>query len=112
MLNGTASVAADLEAGEEPIRLADLRDASFVPRRGGRKVDKSAPFRWASRGVQGHRLESMKTPAGLVTTRSAWLRFCAALAGERSPAAATPRNQRQREAAVRHAERELEAAGI
>src|SRR5687768_9902303 len=87
----------DLAAGESPILLADLRNQSFIPRPGGRKPDKSCAFRHAKRGVAGHRLEAVKTPAGLATTRSAYFRFLAALSGERSPAAAVPATRRQRE---------------
>jgi hypothetical protein len=81
----------DLEAGEQPVLLTALRDQSFIPRPGGRKLDKSCPFRWAKRGKGGIKLETLKTPTGLITTRSATLRFFAALSGGIAPAPHGPR---------------------
>lgn len=107
------SILSDLEAGEEPILLADLPRQSFMPRGRGRKNQRrplhgSVPHRWSTSGKDGHRLETIRTPSGLVTTRSAALRFFAALSGG-SVATSTPGQTRR---AHERAERELEAAGI
>ena len=106
------TIAGDVEAGEALVLLTQLRDEPFVPRRAnGKKLDKSVMFRWASRGVRGQRLETLRTPSGLATTRSAVLRFFAGLSGvpadpppRRSPAA------RQRD--VRRAEAVLREVGL
>lgn len=103
------SVLYDLESGEPPILLADLRDEAFMPRPKGRKLDKSVPFRWHKRGTSGVKLDAVRTPTGIVTTRSACLRFFAALSGGGAVPQSTPR---QRERQITSAERELEAAGI
>jgi hypothetical protein len=107
---GSSSVLADLEGGEPPILLADLRDEPFMPRPRGRKLDKSVPFRWHKRGTGGVKLDAVRTPTGIVTTRSACLRFFAALSGGGKPVQqATPR---QRERQIARAERELQESGI
>ncbi|HEX8916623.1 MAG TPA: hypothetical protein VF796_30010 [Humisphaera sp.] len=101
----------DAEAGEPLILLADLRDEPFMPRPRGKKLDKSVPFRWASRGKDGVHLEHVATPTGKATTRSAVLRFYARLSGA-APSVAHGPTRRARAASVRAAERELAAAGI
>ena len=104
------SIIADLQAGEPPILLADLRDEPFMPRPKGRKLDKSVPFRWHKRGTGGVKLDAVRTPTGIVTTRLACLRFFAALSGGGMPAShPTPR---QRERQIARAERELQESGI
>jgi hypothetical protein len=100
----------DLEAGEQPVLLTALRDQSYIPRPGGRKLDKSCVFRWAKRGKGGIKLETLRTPTGIVTTRSATLRFFAALSGGTAPA--PPRTAQRREREISRAERELQEAGI
>jgi hypothetical protein len=109
----TASILADLEAGEEPIALRDLPREKFMPRGRGRKGQRrplhwSVPYRWATAGKDGRQLETLKTPTGTVTTRSACLRFFAALSGGEGATVTTPGQVRREHAA---AERELAAAG-
>jgi hypothetical protein len=104
------SILNDLETGEQPVLLAALRDETYLPRPGGRKLDKSVPFRWATRGCRGVKLEVLRTPTGLTTTRSAVLRFFAALSGGIAPA--PPRTARRREREIGRAETELQEAGI
>ena len=72
------------------------------------------PWRWTKRGVKGVVLETFSIGGRRYTTQEAFGRFV-----ERSTAAAngvtlTPasRSNRQREAAIAKAERELEKAGI
>src|SRR4051812_43961044 len=78
------SVLADLEAGEQPILLADLPREPYMPRGRGRKGQRrplhwSVPYRWATSGKDGIKLETLHTPSGAVTTRSGVLRFFSAL---------------------------------
>jgi len=67
----------DIASGETPIPLSRLTRESFVPKQpDGSPRHVSVAFRWRQRG-----LETLRTPAGFVTTRSAWFRFCAKLTG-------------------------------
>jgi hypothetical protein len=74
-------------------------------------LHKSIPFRWATTGKAGHKLETIRTPTGVSTTRSAVLRSFAGLTGGpiATPAARTPA-RRARD--VARAEAELAAVGI
>lgn len=101
---------ADLEAGERPILLVDLRDDPCFASRHGRKADKSVPFRYRTRGMGGVRLEAARSPSGWFTTRPAVLRFYAALTGVRPQTVGHARRSRERHLAA--ADRELAAAGI
>ena len=101
----------DLSAGESPVRLVELPGESYMPRRGGKKLHKSIPFRWASSGKAGHRLETIRTPTGVSTTRSAVLRYFAALT-DPAPARPAGRTPARRDRDVSRAEAELAAAGI
>jgi hypothetical protein len=103
-INGQG-VLRDLEQGEEAIRLVDLPKQNFLPKKDGRAPHISACFRWAKRG-----LETLKTPAGLVTTRAAWFRYCAALSGIRVNQ--QNRTPAKRERQLDRAERELAAMGL
>lgn len=111
MADPTPNILDDLSTGESPILLADLRNEPFMPRKAGKKLDKSVPFRWASRGTAGVRLESITTPTGKATTRSAVLRFFVALSKNNNPTVPAP-TLRSRRAAVSRAHAELAAAGI
>ena len=106
-----ATIWADAEAGEPLILLPDLRDQPFMPRPRGRKLDKSVPFRWVTRGRGGVVLEAITTPTGKATTRSAVLRFFAALSGT-PPQLTDGHTRRGRARAIDAAARELAAAGI
>ena len=61
-------------------------------------------WRWRLRGVAGRRLESVQIGGRVYTSREALQRFAQPSGG--APAA-TPRTTRQRERAIRAAEREL-----
>lgn len=72
-------------------------------------VHVSTVWRWALRGVRGHRLESFSLGGRRYTTREAFERFIARTNGERLPASQTPR-QRQRD--IDAVEHELDRMGI
>ena len=101
----------DLQQGETPILLGKLPAETFMPRRHRKALDKSIPFRWASVGKNGVKLETIKTPTGISTTKSAVLRFFAALTDPAAaPSSARTPARRAREIAA--AERELRSAGM
>jgi hypothetical protein len=107
------SIIDDLGQGETAILLSQLRDEPFMPRSSGRKLDKSVAFRWAKSGVGGVTLESLKTPTGIITTRSATLRFFGRLSrGKSSQTSAPSMTPRQRQRQIEGAKAQLLAAGI
>jgi len=54
--------------------------ANQLPRINGRRVHCASLWRWARRGIQGHRLETRRLGARFCTSVEAVERFCAALA--------------------------------
>jgi hypothetical protein len=78
-------------------------------------VAPSTTWRWVLNGVRGVKLESFSVGAKRYTTREAFARFVeatsAAAAHGPMPSVAA-RTPRQREAAIRRAEKELAAEGI
>jgi hypothetical protein len=106
------SVIADLEQGEDAILLASLRDKPFMPRPGGRKLDKSVAFRWAKSGKGGLKLETLRTPTGIITTRPAVLRFFAKLSEDGSSPVMNAATSRQRHRQIHRAEAALASVGI
>ena len=105
----------DLERGEPPLPLIELAGQSFMPRRNGKPLHKRVPFRWVSAGIRGEgehpiRLEAVRTPAGLATTRSAVLRFFRLLTDPDASRAARPTPAQRRKqfgAAAQRLERTL-----
>jgi hypothetical protein len=66
-------------------------------------------WRWRTAGIRGHRLETILIGGRRCTSREAIGRFLAAINGQPATTGETPR---QREAAIRRAEREAEALGV
>jgi hypothetical protein len=66
-------------------------------------------WRWAQRGIKGHVLESFSVGGRRYTTREAFARFIARTNGQRVVNGQTPR---QREAAIRRAERRAAELGV
>jgi hypothetical protein len=66
-------------------------------------------WRWATRGIRGHVLETFSLGAKKLTTREAFLRWIAATNGEKVDSGQTPRD---REQSITTAERELESMGV
>lgn len=82
--------------------------ACHCPRhRRGRKVHRTTVFRWATSGVRGCVLETLRTPAGLCTTKQALARFFQELTRTTQAKAAAPRASRVPDER-RHAEVEQE----
>ena len=71
----------------------------------------STVWRWALKGCRGVKLETFLHGGVRCTTDPALRRFFDAINGA-SPLSAKPRTNRQREAAISRAERELRQAGV
>jgi hypothetical protein len=102
-----SNVLADIEAGETAVPLTRLPDEPYM-RRGGRKPTISLGYRWAERGLKGHRLETAQFGGTRVTTKNAVFRFLAALSRGAGARHVTPA-ARQRKA--EKLDRELQKAG-
>jgi hypothetical protein len=68
----------------------------------------STCWRWCLRGIRGHQLESFSLGGRKFTTCEAFARFVARTNGER----VTNETPRQRERAIREAERRAEQLGV
>jgi hypothetical protein len=80
--------------------------ARSIPRlRAEKPVNPATLWRWASHGLRGVKLETIRCGGTRCTSREALKRFFAALAGESAPAL-TPRQQSERTS------QELDAIGI
>lgn len=87
---------------------------SEAPRHFPGRPNISSVYRWFQRGSRGARLETIVVGAKRYTSMEAIQRFVDATTAN-SPGASVPPSRptsRQREAAIRRAERELDAAGI
>lgn len=86
--------------------------AKLLPRRKGKGPHTTTVLRWIKKGWQGVKLEAQLSPGGWVTSAPAVERFLRATttAGVRDEVIVRPR--RAREAAIRRAEAECEAAGV
>lgn len=72
----TADVLDDLDRGEQALTLRELAADPSVPHgRAGRPASVATLYRHVLRGRNGHRLGTVKTSRGMVTTRSEWLRY-------------------------------------
>ena len=60
-------------SNEHCFRLTEAPD--HLPRRNGRRISKSTLFRWAQRGVRGHKLETVTIGGCKFTSREALQRF-------------------------------------
>jgi len=100
-------------SSENVIRLREV--PRHVPRGpDGKRIHIATAFRWAQRGCNGIRLETLQIGGAKHTSVEKLQEFCekltAAVAGQRSPSPST--TSRQRAAAIESAGRELDAAGI
>jgi hypothetical protein len=94
--------------------------AAHLPRLHGRKIHASSVWRWARKGVQGIRLETLRLGGRFVTSLEALERFGKALAEidtpssnvRHVPAASCSRTENRRVKAVAAARRQLDEARI
>lgn len=77
--------------------------------RQGKKLHASTGFRWASAGLRGHRLETVRIGGTLYTSQEALQRFADRLSD--AEPAPTPRPDSRRRAAEQ-ADRALQAMGV
>ncbi len=89
-------------------RLATEARISFAALARREGVHLSTVWRWALRGIRGHRLEHINIGQRRFTSEEAYARWLAAINGE-PVHAETPR---QREAAIDRAEREAKRLGV
>ncbi|RIK78507.1 MAG: hypothetical protein DCC67_11465 [Planctomycetota bacterium] len=75
-------------------------------------VSTSTVWRWTLRGVRGHRLPTMQLGGRRYVARADFADWLAATQDDPAPTPPAPATSRQREAAIRAAERELAAAGV
>lgn len=98
---------------ETLVRLADVPNLRWLPRRrGDRALALSTVHRWASAGIRGIRLETVRVGACLCTDQSKLHAFFAALADPDWARTRTPTTPRRRERAIVAAIDQLSAAGI
>jgi hypothetical protein len=93
------------------IRLSEVPPLPWLPRRGGKPPSLATIHRWASVGLHGRKLRTLRAGGALATTERWVLEFFECLSDETAvrPDRRTP-TQRQRARA--RAAAELEAAGI
>lgn len=95
-------------AHDDLVALIDI--PKVLPPRNGKRVHKSTVFRWASRGVRGHTLETVAIGGRTFTSREALDRFLKALnAGSRGEVP-TNRSRRAAQDRLRQAEADEAAA--
>ena len=89
------------------MKLSEVPRLRWLAKRHGKRLHVATVFRWASRGLDGHRLRTVMQGGSMVTTeRWVWDFFNRPRVGYQAP------TTRQRERAVERATRELEEAGI
>src|SRR5690242_14240640 len=90
------------------IRLADVPHLDFLPTRNGKPVHLATVHRWATRGLDGRKLRTVRFGGAMATT-VAWLwEFF----GGGPPSAPPLQTSASRRRAIARAERELAEAGI
>ncbi|MGD0138691.1 MAG: DUF1580 domain-containing protein [Tepidisphaeraceae bacterium] len=103
-----------LPTADPLIRLHDVPDVSWLPsRRGGAKLHVSTAWRWAMRGVRGHKLRTVRV-GGTLCTQETWLRdFFEALADTApGPDRAITRTPLRRQHEIAAAQKRLKEQGI
>ncbi len=98
---------------EEPVPLAQVPKLRCVPRRpGGKTIHLATVHRWATNGIGGVVLETIRCGGTKCTTVAAIQRFFARLSEQSKPTGQPIRTRRQQRHAVAQAEAELDRAGI
>ena len=100
-------------AVEPPIRLDEIprRVAWLAGTRPGKKLSFSTLWRWATKGIRGHRLEVLRVGGALCTSEAALKRFFAKLTAPPAPPGGSTLTPSARVGA-RRAEAEADMAGI
>ena len=94
------------------IRLNDVSDIPWLPaRRGGAKLHVSTVWRWAMRGLHGHRLRTVRA-GGTLCTSDMWLREFFEALGRPGPGEPMPRTPRRRRQEIASAQKRLTEQGI
>ncbi|HWB14336.1 MAG TPA: DUF1580 domain-containing protein [Pirellulales bacterium] len=102
----------DLTA-EEPIPLAQVPKLRCVPRRpGGKTIHLATVHRWATNGIGGVVLETIRCGGAKCTSVGAIQRFFARLSQSSEPTGRPIRTLRQQRRAVAQAEAYLNRAGV
>jgi Protein of unknown function (DUF1580) len=96
---------------EQPIPLS-LAARETPNRRGSRGINTATIWRWAMRGCRGVRLQTAMIGGIRMTSRESMQRFFQRLTAATDATAPVVRTPKQRETAIRQAERELSEAGI
>jgi hypothetical protein len=101
-----------IDLSSEPV--FPLNELRIRSRYGGKEVAYSTKWRWATRGVRGVRLETVRLGGTLYTSYAALSRFSNALsAGQDVPPPATsPRSAAARQRSSGLAEEELRSHGL
>jgi hypothetical protein len=91
---------------EDPLSLTDLAKRKDVD------VNVTTVWRWANRGVSGVRLETYSRGGRRFTSLPAYYRWVRQVTAARSGHLPAPQSNRQRQASISAAERELDRIGI
>jgi len=105
------------EYDQQLIRLCDVpHRVRWLPqRRNGKKLSISTVFRWATRGVQGRKLQTVRFGGAMCTCESWLWEFASATSGSASPGhlqGPAERTMAQRRRSVQLAKATLDKAGI
>jgi hypothetical protein len=96
---------------EQVISLHRVTGTNILPRRrGGKRINVSTLYRWASCGYRGVKQEVVRVGGTLCTSREALQRFCEALTSGNKSVIPTTTERRRR--AVARSEKRLQVAGI
>ena len=93
---------------DELLSLAQL--ARRLPSASGRRVNPSSCFRWAVKGLRGHKLEVVHVASRMLTTWQAYVDFTAKVPSGNAPDPAPTQSPRQQKR-IRNAKKILADAG-
>jgi hypothetical protein len=98
-----------IDLSEPLIPLRDVPHQPFIPRRRkGSKLNVATVWRWAQRGLNGHRLETLRCGGVTCTSRAALLDFFRRITGAQREPFSPAKNQRRQE----RVEAELQKEGL
>ncbi len=97
---------------ENAIPIGDIPNHVPRNRKTGKKISKATVYRWIYVGVRGEKLSTWFFGGQRYTSLEALDRFFAAITAAANGETPSARTRKQRDKAIRQAERELEQAGI